>query len=60
MSTNGSPIVQKWEKSLKIKREYEERGGNGWELTLCLRIDILWSMGNPMPELTLKVPSGQV
>jgi hypothetical protein len=33
------------------KGEYEEGGGKGWELTLCLRIDILWSMGL-MPELT--------
>ncbi len=35
------------------KGEYEEGGEKGWELTLCLRTDILWSRGNPMPELTL-------
>ncbi len=35
------------------KGEYKEGGGLGWELSLCLRIDILWSSGNPMPELTL-------
>ncbi len=35
------------------KEEYKEGGGLGWELSLCLRIDILWSSGNPMPELTL-------
>jgi hypothetical protein len=29
-------------------------GGRGWGscMTLCLRIDIVWSKGNPMPELT--------
>ncbi len=32
------------------------RGTEGSELTLCLRINILWSMGNPMPELTLTPP----
>ncbi len=37
------------------KQEKGEGEGawKGWELTLCLWIDILWSMGNPMPELTL-------
>ncbi len=35
------------------KGKYKEREGKGWELTLYLRINILWSMGNPMPELTL-------
>ncbi len=35
------------------KGEYEEGEGKGWELTLCLRLDILWIMVNPMPELTL-------
>ncbi len=34
-------------------RVYEKRGGKGSEMNLCLRIAILWSMGNPMPELTL-------
>jgi hypothetical protein len=24
--------------------------GKGWELTLCLRIDVLWALGKPMPE----------
>jgi hypothetical protein len=33
----------------KEKEEYEK----GWELTLCLGLAIVWSMGNPMPELTL-------
>jgi hypothetical protein len=27
-------------------------GREGGELTLCLSINILWSIGNPMPELT--------
>jgi hypothetical protein len=31
------------------KGEYEEGGGKGWELILCLRID---SVLNPSPELT--------
>jgi hypothetical protein len=35
------------------KGEYKEGGGLWWELSLCLRIDILWSSGNLMPELTL-------
>jgi hypothetical protein len=29
------------------KGEYEEGGWKGWRLTLCLRVDILWSMDNP-------------
>jgi hypothetical protein len=35
------------------KGEYKEWGGLRWELSLCLRIDILWSSGSPMPELNL-------
>jgi hypothetical protein len=36
------------------KGEYGKGVGNGWELTLCLWIYILWSIGNPpMPKLTL-------
>jgi hypothetical protein len=31
------------------KHKYREVGGKGWELTLCLWIDISWSMGNLMP-----------
>ncbi len=30
------------------------KGGGGGELTLCLRRDILWSMGIAMPELKTK------
>ncbi len=36
---NVSPIIQKWNNQKK-KGEYEEGGGKGWELTLCLSIDI--------------------
>jgi hypothetical protein len=43
--------------TIKRKREITKKGkGRGaWELTLCLRIYILWStgMGNTMPGLTL-------
>ncbi len=39
-----------WEKG-----EYEEGGEKEWELTLCLKIDVLWSIDNPMPELTLNL-----
>ncbi len=37
------------------KGKVREGGGKGWvlNLTLCLRMDILWGMGNPMSELTL-------
>jgi hypothetical protein len=28
---------------------YEEGGGKGWELTFCLRKDLLWSMGIGQP-----------
>jgi hypothetical protein len=35
------------------KGEYEEGGGKGWELTLCLTNDIFWVMHNPMPEFSL-------
>jgi hypothetical protein len=40
------------EQSIEMK-EYEEEEGNGMKLILCLRIDLLWSTGNPMPELSL-------
>ncbi len=35
--------------------EYEEGGGKGWELTLCLGQPLYgaWALINPMPELTL-------
>ncbi len=33
--------------------QYGEGGGKGWDLTLCLWVDILWSLGNPLPELSL-------
>ncbi len=35
------------------KRRVPRRGREGGELTLCIWIDILWSMGNHMCELTL-------
>jgi hypothetical protein len=35
------------------KHKYREVEGKGWELTLCLWIDFSWSMGNPIPELTM-------
>jgi hypothetical protein len=41
-------LLCQWEKG-----EYEEGGRKGWELTLCLKIDILWSIDNSMSELTL-------
>ncbi len=37
-------------KTANRKKESTEKG---WELNLCLWIDMLWSMGNLMPELTL-------
>ncbi len=39
------------------KGRVQGRGEEGWELTLCLRIDILWSTGNPMLELALTPPT---
>jgi|688.fasta_scaffold2634428_1 hypothetical protein len=35
------------------KGEYRKGRGKGWELTACLRIDVLRSKGNRMPELTV-------
>ncbi len=35
---------------LLISGRVRERGREGLELTLCLRIDVLWSTGKPMPE----------
>ncbi len=47
-------LSAKFQNDQEKKGEYGEGGGKGWELTLCLWIDILWSMGlgNPKPELT--------
>jgi hypothetical protein len=50
MTTNVPPFIQKWNK--KYERENEEGGRKGWELNFCLRIDLLMSMGNSMPETT--------
>ncbi len=44
------PQIFKIEEQPLGKRTVEKRGGKGWELTLYLKIDILWSMVNPMPE----------
>jgi hypothetical protein len=58
MLTNDFPIIQKLN-NLYEQGEYKEGGGKCRELTLCLRIDTLWSMGivgNPMPELNLTPP----
>jgi hypothetical protein len=50
MTTNVPPIIQKWNKN--HERENEGGGRKGWELNFCLRIDLLMSMGNFMPETT--------
>jgi hypothetical protein len=60
---NSDELRRKFPQLLKMeqpieKGEYEEGGGKGWEMTLRLRIDILWSMGNPMPKLTLTPSRG--
>ncbi len=56
----SSPLVEHiWiclliSKITKRNREStKKRGGRGSELSLCLQIDILWTIGNPMAELTL-------
>jgi hypothetical protein len=45
----GFPNYSKMEQPVGKERVQ----GKGMELTLCLGIDILWSMGNLMPELAL-------
>jgi hypothetical protein len=40
------PNYSKMEQPL-VKGIVQKIWGKGWELTLCLRIDILWSMGTP-------------
>jgi hypothetical protein len=37
----------------KMKQTIGEEGGKGWELPFFLRIDVLWSMGKPITEMTL-------
>jgi hypothetical protein len=51
MPTNVSLIIQN---GTTQKEKGEEGGGKGGSsMTFCLRIDILWSIGNLMSELTL-------
>ncbi len=40
-TTDVFPVFQKWNNQQE-KGKYEEGGGKGWELTLCLIMDILW------------------
>jgi hypothetical protein len=56
MPINVSPNDSKMEKPIGKGESTRKGEGNGeWkglELTLCLIIEILWSMSNPMPGMT--------
>ncbi len=50
---NWKNFSYKWRLAGNLCFDLATEGGKGSQLALCLRIDILWSMGNPRPELTL-------